>query len=77
MFSHPKPDKEKTIDLLLNANLSRIDAITTMRAYNSFFGELYDWHEFAYLLDDLYREGIITRSTTPGYDTFTVYEVKR
>lgn len=55
---------------------ARIDAMTVTRRVNQ-VGNRVDWHETADYLDELLSKGIVRRSTTRGYDGFTVYELAR
>jgi len=50
-----------------------IDAMEMSNAYRTKHGEKIDWHEFAYLLDELHGQGYIARSGNRGIDGFTRY----
>ena len=64
--------KTNTVELLPNAPI--IEAARIMQAYNEAHGELIDWHEFAYYLDELMRKDLLVISKPGGRTEYKLNE---
>lgn len=71
--------EQKAIAIQTIATMSRknerIDAMRLAGLFNRVNGTHIDFHEFAFLLDELRARGIIRQSNIRGYDGFQVYEL--
>lgn len=51
--------EQRAAAIALLPNIRKLDAIQFSRAYKEAYKVMIDWHEFSYLLDELYRKGIL------------------
>ena len=67
---------EQTVSMnnLVFSQDGKFDAMMLAQQYHHDTGRWIDWHEFAYLCDDLRRHGILNHAGY-GNDGFTLYQV--